>query len=292
MSALRIDELPWPTDEFRIDLHSKNFESENEVELEDAKRAKRLRKTALGEQAKRAAELLDLANLLDPLLTPQKPITLASSRYLRELRIRVIGALWRLVDDHGDINICRYDIAKPSWARSPHAFRNETAIGFKAKLRADLLRSADKLGFANVSNVDGFLLALLHGELTQFDDNPEHIHPHFHLIAGGNWIAIAENMRKQPGYQRNPYTVVPIRASRTIQDIPYALSYLLKSYWPATWRGTVSNVGRKRRTRDHRRMPEPHHSDVLLWLHKTVPSDLLLKMGIHLNREGFRMKNN
>ena len=231
MSALTITDLPWPADQYRIDIHSKNFDPTPDAPHEDAKRAKRMRKTARDKAPKRAAELLELADTLDPRVTPQTPDTLASSRYFRDFRIRVIGAVWQLVDENDDISICRFDIEKPSWARSPEAFKKESAIGLKAKLRADLLRSCEKIGHHSTADINGFVFAFPHGELTQFDDNPEHIHPHFHLIAGGDWIAVIEKMRKQRGYRRTPNTLLPIRASRDLQDIPYALSYLLKSYW-------------------------------------------------------------
>jgi len=291
MAGLRIDQLPMPSDKFRIDIHSPRFETYLAATNEDAKRAKKIRQRAKSLKPKRAAKMLELADNLDPAVTPQTPITLASNRYMRDLRNRVIGAVWHLVDEHSDLDICRYDIAKPSWALSPREFRRESPTSLKAKLRADLLRAASSLGFNGVPDTEGFLIAFLHGEHTQFDDETEHIHPHFHCLATGSWIAVVEQMRKQRGYTPTESSQTPIRARRKLDDLPYALSYLLKAYWPGKWRGLVSGVGCKRRTRDHRRIPEPHHSEVLLWLHKSEPSDLILKMGLNQTRGGFHMTN-
>jgi len=291
MAGLRIDQLPMPCDRFRIDKHSADFETDQSSVKEDAKRAKMLRKLAKSRKPRRAARMLKLADTLDPSCTPQTPKTLASSRYMRVLRIPVIGAVLQLVAEHPALDICRFDIAKPSWALSPRDFRRERPNNLKAKLRADLLRSANKLGFDGVPDIEGFVLAFLHGEHTQFDDGTEHIHPHFHCLATGDWIAVIEELRKQRGYTATESSKKPIRARRKLEDLPYAFSYLLKSYWPRKWMGLVSGVNCNRRTRGHRRIPEPHHSEVLLWLHKFEPSDLILKMGVNQTRGGFSMSN-
>ncbi|WP_430386734.1 hypothetical protein [Blastomonas fulva] len=288
MASLQISQLPLPCEDFSIEIHSTCFEAFLEASAEDAFRAKRLRKLARCRKPKHAAQLRALADILDPELTQQTPQTLASSRYMRDLRIRVIGAVWQLAA-RSHLALCRYDIAKPSWVLSPKAFRDATPIALKAKLRADLLRAAASIGFDGVPQISGFLIAFLHGEYTEFDDSRAHLHPHFHCLVSGDWIAVVEAMRAQRGYKPTAASLTPIRASRKLDDLPYALSYLLKSYWPAKWKGTVSGVGTKRRNRDHRRIPEPHHSEVLLWLHHARPSDLVLKMGLNQARGGFTM---
>jgi len=287
VASLSIHQLPLPCSSFRIDIRSE-FESYLAAAKEDALRAKKLRKLALSRKPKHAAKLNALADMLGPELTQQTPQTLASSRFMRDLRIRVIGAVWKLAAQ-SDLPLRRYDIVKPSWALSPKAFRDATPIALKAKLRADLLRAAASIGFDGVPQINGFLIAFLHGEYTEFDDSRAHLHPHFHCLVSGDWIAVVEAMRAQRGYKPTAASLTPIRASRKLDDLPYALSYLLKSYWPAKWKGTVSGVGTKRRTRDHRRIPEPHHSNVLLWLHQTKPSDLVLKMGLSQAKGGFMM---
>ena len=291
MSGLSIEQMPLPDNQFRIDVQSADFESCFLAATEDQKRSKQARKMAKNRTGKRAVKYRELADILDPSFTPQTPITLASSRYMRDLRIKVIGAVLALAVSHPDLDICRFDIAKPRWAVPPRIFRKQSPVNMKGKLRADLLRSARKLGFNNVPEIQGYLIAFLHGEFTQFDNLPQCFHPHFHALACGDWIAVVDNMRRQPGYAPTDSTKTPIRATRELHNLPYALSYLLKSYWPAKWKGSVSFVGRKRRTTKHRRIPEPHHSDLLLWLNKYEPSDLILKMGVYQTKKGFSMKN-
>ena len=76
----------------------------------------------------------------------------------------------KLAIEGGNSQQYRCDIAKSSWALSPAAFQSINAVSLKAKFRADLLRSAAEIGFNNVPDIDGFVIALLHGELTHFPE--------------------------------------------------------------------------------------------------------------------------
>ncbi len=307
MTCLSIKGLPWPNDRYRPDLHSRDFESAEQATAEDAYRAKSLRKLVCkcrsravsagkrraARSLRRAKRLEALADRLDPALSPHSPQSLASSRFMRDLRVRVIGSVWKLVDEDQTGRLRRYDLAKPSWLVACRQFREETASRYTAKLRQDLLRAARSIGKRSVADCDGFLIAFLHGEHIQYADESEALHPHFHAVATGDWIDVVETMRGQRGYKRRGRKdPPPIRARREIDDLPYALSYLLKGYWPGKWRGEVSGVGTQRRSRKHFRIPEPHHSNLLLWLDHFEPADLILMMGVRLSRNGFtRTKN-
>jgi hypothetical protein len=286
MAGLTIDQLPVPAPEYRLSLHFPGFETYLKAAAEDGKRARKLRKLAAKRGPKRAARLRRLADQLDLEVTPDTPKTLASSRYMRDLRERLIGAAWKLVDEDQTGRVVRYDIAKPSWALRPKDFRKVHPARVRDKLRADLLRAARKLGFTSVKDCDGFFLAFLHGEHTLFDDGFEHVHVHYHAIATGDWVGIVEEMRLQRGYRPTDRVTTPIRASRKLTDPARMLSYLVKGYWPGKWKGMVSGVGRQRRTRDHRRIPEPHHSNILAWLDDCDPSDIVLKMGVEQVKRG------
>jgi hypothetical protein len=287
MAGRTIDDLPPPAVEYRLSLLFEDFESWLQATAEDRLRADKARKLAAQRGPKRAARLLRLADRLDPKITPDAPKTMAASRFMRDFRERLIGATWKLVAEDQTGRVVRYDIAKPSWALSPAEFRKCHPRRICAKLRADLLRAARKLGFKSVADCDGFVLAFVHGEHTQFDDGVEYVHLHFHAIATGDWVDIVEEMRGQRGYRPTDRVRSPIRASRKLTDLPRTLSYLVKGYWPGKWCGLVDGVGRQRRTRDHRRIPEPHHSDILVWLDECDPSDMVLKMGVKQNKYGF-----
>ena len=96
MSGLSLTDLQCPPDEWRVDLHSAFFETAEFAAKEDAKRARMLRKRATRLTGKRRARMLALADLLDPEVTPGIPATPASARYIRQQRIRIIGAVCAL----------------------------------------------------------------------------------------------------------------------------------------------------------------------------------------------------
>lgn len=73
------------------------FETLEACEKEDRTRARLLRRTALAHPAL-AEDLLSLADAIDPAVT-DRPQTPASSRWMRQHRRRLIGALWRLYDE-------------------------------------------------------------------------------------------------------------------------------------------------------------------------------------------------
>ena len=172
MAGLSIADLTWPEDHYRVDLHSPRFETREAAALQDALKAKRLRKLAKNRSGKRAVRLNALADLLDPEVTPDTPTTLASSRYVRELRIRVIGAVWRLVTEDQTGHVERIDVLKPGWAMSVKDFRKLDPDRLRAEFRADLLRAAKKLGLVGVANSKGFLIAFLHGVRTGVQKGP------------------------------------------------------------------------------------------------------------------------
>lgn len=288
MPGLKLEHLLWPEDSYRVDLHSPTFETEADAEAEDALRAKRLRKRAQKSHRKRAVRLAALADLLDPTLTPEIPQTLASSRYVRMLRIRVIGAVWKLAEEDETGRVERIDVLKPGWAMAVKNFRKLNSDRLRAEFRADLLRAAKELGLACVANCKGFLIAFLHGE---HQADCDLIHTHFHLIVSGDWIDVVMRLKSFRKYASTEKVKRPVQRGKQLVNLAYALSYLLKSYWPKKWKGHVSGVGRERRSRRHSRIEEPQHSEVLIWLHQLTVGQTILKMGVRQTRRGLKLSN-
>jgi len=90
-----ITSLPNPNPRFNP-TRSPGFETREAVAREDRLRAARLRWGATKLSGARARELNEVADAIDPDVTVS-PTTVASSRYMRLQRIRIIGALWELV---------------------------------------------------------------------------------------------------------------------------------------------------------------------------------------------------
>lgn len=283
MARLSIADLQWPDDEWRVDLHSRGFETVAFAANEDAKRARKLRKQAKRRKGKRQRRLLALADQLDPSVTPDTPATLASARFMRDLRIRIIGHIWQAVAQDQTGKVARFDVIKPAWACDRRSLKRKKPASLKAEFRADLLRAATKVISGGAASCRGFLCAMLHGE---FESEEELFQLHWHVVATGDWVAVLDRLKKTKAYKRTTRVNRPVRARRNLYDLAYALTYLLKLYWPGKWAGKVSGQSRKRRRRKHGRIPEPYHSDALLWLQRWQVSDLALLIRIRAGKEG------
>lgn len=289
MPRLNITKLGLLSDAWRVDLHSPGFETWKDAFEEDSRRSRRLRKWAVRRRGRRAAQANELADLLDPKVTPGVPDTPASARYLRDHRIRIISAVWKLVAGDETGKAARFDAIKPAWACKSSRLRKETAIRLRGEFRADLLRAAAKVIPGGAGNCEGFLFAVLHGD---YEEVEKLIQPHFHIVATGDWVAVVDRLRHMAAYQPTDRVKRPIRARRKLQDLAYALTYLLKTYWPGKWCGHVSGKFGKRRSRKHGRIPEPIHSKVILWLSEQNLQDMILMMKLEVQKCGLVIKLN
>ena len=105
MSRRNISGLPMPDARYRVDRATRcgdsevRFETRSMSRSEDARRAHGLRNAATnhltGEEAKAAERLA--ADLEESIANHEPYESPASSVYMREQRIRVIGALWKVM---------------------------------------------------------------------------------------------------------------------------------------------------------------------------------------------------
>lgn len=286
MSRRGIANLHLPANQDRVDLLSPDFEHIDAPWNEDILRVDGARETARELRGEARTNLLTFANLIDPNLAPATPHSLGSARSMRRNRILVTGGLLKLVGEDTTGQVKRFDVIKPGWSYNRKGLREERAERLKEEFRADLNRAARKLKKGPPSGFSGFLFAALHGD---FETEEALFQIHFHMVVTGDWIDVVNLLRKQRAYKPTKRVKRPVRARHKLTDLPYALSYILKSYWPRKWKGKVSGKGTERRSRGHGRIPEPYHSDVLLWLHGHQLSDLILMMGCEIGKDGLRL---
>lgn len=274
---------PWPLPHYRVDLYSRGFETEKKSARWDKRRARQLRKQAAKWKGKRRERALALADLLDPKVTPDAPETPASSRFMRDQRIRRIGGLWQCVAKDKTGVVARYDVVKPKWRYSVAGLQQVSALQLKREFWADLDRAAWKVKSGGAAECEGFVYAALHGD---FEDPTNRYQLHYHLVATGDWVAVIEAMRGQRGYQSCEQVRTPIRKKEALADLAYALTYILKTYWPGKWKGFVSGVGRERRTRGHSAIPDRFSCHALLWQHVQRLDDMIVMRGIRAGKDG------
>lgn len=285
MGRLGVSDLPYPSKPYRIDRLKGGlgggpiFETRTNARNEDFHRARSLTKVAARYSSSDLTATLDLARRLASGQSCDRR-TLASSRYMRRFRLRLIGALWPLVADGpwtpGEVS--SFTAIPRGWSFTPGTLETADPRKLLARLRSQLNRAGAK-------DADGFLIAHLHGE---FEPQSRIYQLHVHGIAAGGMIAAIDRLRTTPSYTSDGLVRGRMHISRKpLKDIPYPLGYPFKSYWPCRRIGRVGREGLIKRQRGHHRIPEPYHSQVLLWLDRWSVSDLTLLMNLRVGRDGF-----
>lgn len=301
MARLSIENLPSPADAFQIERlqppppdrlgrQRATFErSENSAD-EDRTRVRSLRRNSGQGELFRAASAKRLARKLN---RHRRPRSLASSRWMRRMRRRVVGALWKLVregpwDPAVGTQVATFTLVPRVWEFDAPGLNSADPSAMLAWLRTELNR-------CGASAADGWLVAFIHGE---WEPNKGVYRLHVHGVAAGGMIAVVDGLRCRPHFaaprRDQPADVVEyrVRLSRQpLNHLPHALSYQLKAYWPERWIGPVGEHGIVKRERCGRRISEPYHSQVLLWLDQWRLSDISLLMKVRVGRQGFVLTN-
>lgn len=239
---------------------------------ESVYRSVSLRKIAAGcgSKSKRRAAL----ELADHLAGMTLSLCAASPIGMHQMRLRVPAHL-RCVLDRPDVETPKAATVIGRGMRlSPKELQETTAYDLKRQLRADLYN----VGAAVAS---GVLFAGLHGA---YDLSTGNYMLHWHLVATGGMIDVVDALRYRPKYRssrNNPDDVSQrVRLSRIYQyELVKALTYLVQSFWSCRWVGEDDH-GSPTRLVQRRRIPEPFHSQYLLWLSRQSLTDLTLM--IHL----------
>lgn len=291
MSGRSVNDLGKPSLPYRVDRRCRGlcgFETLKDSRKEDLFRAKRLRKAtkcfpeeiegpsalALGAQLERAGNGDDV------------PASLSSSTTMRGLRINIIGAVWSLIMMVGLKALHGFTIIPATWEFSADELPNVNPVWLMNSLRAALYaRGARK--------AKGWIIAFIHGE---WDPIGKIFRLHVHGLAYGDMVEVIDRLRKLPNYKTQKYlkdgTLSPVyrrikMTRKPLTNLPRPITYLLQSYWPQRAL-FISDDGARRRARRKRRIAEPQHSQVLLWLDKWNIRDLTLMVGLRVTKTGLQ----
>lgn len=122
----------------------------------------------------------------------------------------------------------------------------------------------------------GFTGIIIGGIDGSYDPDLEVWFIHVHLIVEGLTKEMVEKFRDlYPASERIP---VPVMAG-PVNEAARQFSYVCKSFW--NWRHRyVDDEGHYNTVEKKRRVPEPHHTEYLLWLDRFAVSDLMLLVGL------------
>jgi hypothetical protein len=208
--------------------------------------------------------------------------SLASALDYRHARIEEAGKILALVED--DLTDVRVATIVPNGEQFPGAELSSWDFdAFKARFRSQL----NRLG---IRDADGFVIAYFHCD---YDPITGMMSPHWHLLVKGGARKVIERLRNCDKYRSvrsgaPPESPVktPVRFHKgPPKDVVSAVTYLMKSYWPAITSGLNEN-GQHVRYKQRQRIPEPVHTNVLMWLHQRRLNDLRLLIGVRETTEG------
>lgn len=263
------------------------LETAQDARVEDDARVSRLRQRrykTLGEQG--ACEALAL-RLADPRGIPD---TLASKRYMRIVRAHLTLMLQALLKAMpGD------PVAFVTLMPAGHGFTlAKLATVDPTLLRRQLRMCLQRCG-AN-PGVAGWAFAYLDGE---YNPQTDMVLLHWHVLATGDMIAVFERLKARLAYtsvrraKDSPDGVAtrvhikPVTAPLDPQN-PQLITYCMKGSFYARRRGEKEKNGEaKRCSQQYRsRIPEPQHSQVLLWLDRWRFQDMMMLVNLRLGKEG------
>ena len=141
------------------------------------------------------------------------------------------------------------------------------------------------------AQANGWLMLFIHGE---YDPLGKVFRLHVHGYAYGEMVGIVDKLRTLPNYKTRRFlkdgSPSPVYRRVQVKRKPpknnlRQITYRLQSYWPAK-AIVISEDGTRKRARQKRRIKEPYHSQVLLWLDQWDVADLTLMIGLRVTKAG------
>ena len=283
-----ISNVSLPAREYRLDKATTGgrsfFEEAKVKRAEDLIRGARLEQACWSDKAGPGTREL-AAKLLYGAETANPCPTLASALYMRDVRIRITGAIWQLHDQLARLPRSVFTLIPRGYSLTSEELQAWDLARAKKALRSALNR-------AGACKADGALIVFLHGE---YDEATGRYQLHWHGWAAGGMVDVVRRLRNQAAYkstnEARAHDVDGVRNRVFVSRNPiinpaYRISYLIQSFWPSRATGvlaeTATGKGGKFRVRGKRRIPEPEHSQQLVWIHQWRIEDisLLIKMSV------------
>ncbi|MEQ8743965.1 hypothetical protein [Parasphingorhabdus sp.] len=214
--------------------------------------------------------------------------TLASARYMRKLRRWVAGYLWKLTINSGFGRVRFVTVVPRHWEIGADDLHLVDPRQLLSAFRSALNR-------CGANHARGWMFFYIHGE---YEPAANVFHIHVHGLAAGEMIGIFDVLRNKPRFksrrQRSKSAEgkkavsiqrVQVRRKR-LTNLPDPITYVVQSFWPSRAQYMLNEKDPKRQTRK-RRIPEPYHSQYLVWLNRWSFGDMVLTIGLRRTKSGF-----
>lgn len=245
----------------------KGFETKERAADEDRLRAEHL--TLHG--GKRGKELAN--HLLDAIRSETVYPSMASARWFRKFRQRLIGEILAPLDPYSDQEIRFVTLINRKWKFPVGTLRRDVnPMEIMESFRQHLNR-------AGVTAAEGKLFAWLHGE---HDSTANVYRLHVHAIVVGDKIAALDNLKSTKenknrwGYEKVPGDTARPVVFNKIEDRVRQVSYTFQSWWPSRARYYNHMKDSYWKTTDRVRPRDAVHAEILMWLAYHRPSEFFL----------------
>ena len=215
----------------------------------------------------------------------QSCASLACPVYFRGLRIAEVRQMWLLCDQAAD-EVSFVTVIPKDWEIPDDQLHSVDPRELLNRLRAVLYR-------CGAADAPGWIRFVIHGE---HDPTTGTYQFHVHGLATEGMIKVVDALRKLPNFRscrrawekgkRHVYQRVR-RTRKALTDLPDPLTYIVQSFWPRRCSYSNGHGDRARQTKK-RRLLEPHHTLMLLWLDRWTLEDLTLSIGLRQTKSGLK----
>jgi hypothetical protein len=264
-----------------VNGRKRGFETKEDAAAEDVLRAKMLTKFAAGRTDRLGRDAADVAERL----AGERPSrTLASARFMREMRIRFTGSLLKLAAPWPDKDLRLFTALSSRWEIRAKDLKSLDPSKLREQLRSQLNRAGPK-------DANGFLIAVFEAE---FEPVSRIYRFHAHGLVAGEMIDVLEKLHALDAYTSRSVVWKPLQVNKLKQDKSRAeaFSYLLKSYWRQRRLVPVADGRKPKRQRNPHRLDEPHHTKSLLFIDKFDLSSFVLLMKCECKHHAMALTNN
>lgn len=276
-----IERLPAPKRKYDIAQMTGNkaigggklkFETKKGANEEDDRRIELLEDSD-DKQSQKLADILKRAQ--DSKLLAE---TLSSSYTMREFRKLIIGDVLRCLKSVPEDEFKSYTLI-PTEFRYPEGKLNKANLNQIKKQITRLLKSA------GINKAKGVLFG---GIDIRFKDN--HYDIHLHFVAAGGMCDVLDNLAKNNLFNKTEQVVRPVLA-KEVNGLPFALSYLIKSYCPDET-GHSQPKQQFSGASGHHRLKANKEREYLIRRNRWSINDMMIFGGLELGKKGVRLTKN
>lgn len=265
--------LRLPPDEFRIDLHSTEFETPKQARAEDKMKADLLK----GENEKRTV-------LMDHLKAPfkgRKLKSMASSQDMYHLRINILGNMWRLMSETSHFQPHSFSLSSRWWESDDVGLEYVEADEFMGWVH-------EQIDQAGGEDADGYLIAYMRG---RHDETRERWKYYVDGFVCGELIGVIDRLRDDEFFSSTMEEGATVHiAPQPIRDIPAALCGFLKPNWTRKYRTIIGNDGQLLSTDIGSDEMGTFDTEPVEWLHKAFPSNIILLKNLRVDPATSRLE--